>query len=163
MKTLAPYLHHLTVHFPIVLSFVLSGVGLYALATTDWEDVPEVLDPVLRLGGWLAAAAATAAVVTGIVAAPGWFGGDDTVGLRHHRDLALTAWCIFLLAAYAYEKALGGGHPDWKKFAVGCWCVATFGIVGAAHWGGSELHTDLVPWLEETPEQNLENEEKPVE
>ena len=152
MNSIAPYLHHLAIHVPITLSFALAAVGLYALRSTNWEEIPAVIDPILRYGGWLVALATTVAVVTGVVAAPGWFGGEDTVGLRHHRDLALTAWCVIVLAAYSYEKALRGGHPDWKKFAVGCWCVATFGVVGAAHWGGSELHTETVPWLEETEE-----------
>lgn len=140
----APYLHHITVHFPIALSIALAAIGLYSLGRESRS-----LDTILRWGGWVTCAAALVAVVSGIISAPGWFGGDGSVGLTHHRDLALTAFSVIALAAYSYEKYAGGGHPDWRRFAVGLWCVAAIAVIGAAHWGGSELHTDKVPWLEQ--------------
>lgn len=141
----ATYLHHITVHFPLVLSIVLAAIGLWS-----WQaDETDQLDPILRWGGWAAFGIACIATVSGIVTAPGWFGGDGSVGLRHHRDMALTTICVMGLAAYTFEKFATGGHPDLRQVAIGLWCVAAFSIIGTAHWGGSELHREAVPWLEE--------------
>jgi len=141
----AEYLHHVTVHFPLVLSIALAGVGLWSLHT----DPTDQLDPVIRWGGWGAFALACVAVVSGVITAPGWFGGDGSVGLRHHRDLGLTSLSVFAFAAYTFETFARGGHRDWRRVAIGAWCVAAFSTIGTAHWGGSELHRDTVPWLED--------------
>ena len=137
----ATYLHHISIHFPIVLTIGLGAVGLYYLRRPD-----EALRPVIRWGGWTVFGFATVAVVSGLIIAPGWFGGAGSVDLTHHRDLALTTWLVIALAAWSFERAERGGHPDWRTFAVGLWCVAAFGVIGTGHWGGAELHDDTVPW-----------------
>jgi len=154
MSSLPVWLHHVSVQFPVVLTFGLAAVGIYGVLRAEISPIPPSIEPILRWGGWFCAAASTVAVVAGLLAAPGTFGGTDTVGLRHHRDMALTTWCVIGLAACAFEHSSRGGHPDWKLVSVGLWCVAAFGALGTAHWGGSELHRDIVPWLE--PDEETE-------
>lgn len=138
------FLHHLSLHFPIALSLVLAGVGLWTLRTDTHE-----LQVVMRVIGWLALALTTVAVISGILAAPGWFGGEGSERLSHHRNLGLTTWVAALIATLGYEAGYRRDSTDWRRFAVGVWCVVAFGAIGTGHWGGSEEHTDVVPWLEE--------------
>ena len=152
----APYLHHITVHFPIVLTIVLALTGIWSL----YRD-SDALEELMRWIGWVVVAAAGLAVVSGLVAAPGLFGTEGSAGLRHHRDLGLTALGVAALAAYSFERYARGGHADWHKFAVGLWCVAAFAVVGTAHWGGSELHPDKVPWIEQTDGTSGDRESQP--
>ena len=150
----AQYLHHITVHFPLVLAIVLGAIGLWSWSA----DRTDQLDPILRWGGWAALLFAVVAVISGIVTAPGWFGGEGSVGLRHHRDMGLTSLCVIGFAVWSFEAYARGGHPDWRQVAVGLWCVAAFSVIGTAHWGGSELHEDVVPWLEETEAEGIDSE-----
>jgi hypothetical protein len=137
------FIHHLSLHFPIVLTLVLAGVGVWSLRSETDE-----LRTLIRSLGWIALAMTTVAVVSGILAAPGWFGGEGSDRLGHHRNLALTTWVVVLIATLGYDYGVRKDHSDWRKFAVGIWCVAAFGVIGTGHWGGSEEHTDVVPWME---------------
>ncbi|MFU8805460.1 MAG: hypothetical protein ACNA8W_16730 [Bradymonadaceae bacterium] len=136
------YIHHITVHFPIVLTMVMAAVGLYA---TFRADTPE-LQRVLRWGGWITLAATTLAAISGILTAPGLLGGGGEADLTHHRDLAITTWAVIILAAWTYDQGVRREHTDWRKFAVAMWCIAVFGIIGTGHWGGFGLHAESIPW-----------------
>ncbi|MBA2664585.1 MAG: hypothetical protein H0U74_20025 [Bradymonadaceae bacterium] len=140
------YLHHLSVHFPIVLAMVLAAIGLYSLK----RDTPE-LRTLIRWTGWTTLALTTVALVSGIIAAPGWFGGDGSPELTHHRDLAITAWCTIALATYAYDHGHRHDIRDLRTFAITIWLVATFAVIGTGHWGGSTLHPESVPWAAQEP------------
>lgn len=143
------FLHHITLHFPIVLTLVIAGVGVWSLR----EDTPQ-FRRFMRWVGWACFAMTTVTVVSGILAAPGWFGGDGTPELSHHRSLGLTAWVVMGLAAVSYEWGVREGSDDWRKFAIGVWCVTAFAVMGTGHWGGTELHDDKLPWTDrESPAQ----------
>lgn len=135
------FIHHLSLHFPIVLAFVLAGVGLWSLR----EDTPQ-LQRFMRVVGWVCFAFASVATVSGIMATPGWFGGDGSEALSHHRNLGVSTWVAMAIAAFSYEWGLRTKITDWRKFAVGVWCVAAFGVVGTGHWGGADRHPDEIPW-----------------
>ena len=142
------FVHHLALHFPIVLSLTLAGIGVWSLRADTTE-----LHALMRVLSWLTLGLTTVAVVSGILAAPGWFGGEGSQRLSHHRNLGLTTWAAVVLATFAYEHGVRFDSPDWRKFAVGVWCVAAFGVIGTGHWGGSEEHTDSVPWMQEEAAQ----------
>ena len=139
----AEFIHHVTLHFPIVLTIVWAIVGLWSL-----RDETATHRTLLRWGGWLTMIAATVVVVSGIVAAPGWFGQEGSEGLRHHRNLGLTSWCVMVAATLAYDRGVRRDLRALRMFAIGAWCVAAFSVVGTGHWGGSEEHPDSVPWLD---------------
>jgi hypothetical protein len=148
-----PFLHHITLHFPIVLALVLAAVGLWSLR----DDTPQ-FRRFMRFGGWICFGFATVTAVSGILAAPGWFGGEGSQALSHHRNLGVTAWVVMAIAALSYEWGIRSGIEDWRKFAVGVWCVASFAVIGAGHWGGTERHPDELPWnAEDTNAQPSES------
>ena len=91
-------------------------------------------------------AATTAAVVSGILAAPGWFGGDGPLELSHHRNMGVTVWCVAFVATISGEVGFRYSHTYLRRFAALVWCAAAFGVIGTGHWGGSVVHSDLVPW-----------------
>lgn len=135
------FIHHLSLHFPIVLAFVLAGVGLWSLREESAQ-----LRRFMRVVGWACFGFVTVATVTGILAAPGWFGGDGSPALSHHRNLGVSVWVVMAIAAFSYEWGVRSAVADLRKFAVGVWCVAAFGVVGAGHWGGVDRHPDEIPW-----------------
>lgn len=135
------YLHHVTIHFPIVMLLGMSGVGLYA----SKHDI-EPLQRLVRWGGWLAFGLTTIAMITGILSAPGWLGGDGPKALSDHRDLALTTWFLTAVAAPSYDLGVRAKDRDWRLFGVGAWCVAAFAVIGAGHWGGLQHHPEALPW-----------------
>lgn len=137
----AEYLHHVTLHFPIVLSVVLAVVGVWWLKTDDVR-----LGVFVRWTGWAAFATATAAALSGIIAAPGILGGDGPQGLSDHRNMGVLTWCVIATAAIAFEVGVRRGESYVKRFAALCWIAAAFSVIGAGHWGGSALHSDKIPW-----------------
>jgi hypothetical protein len=136
------YLHHITVHFPIVLSMAMAAVGLYSHLRAD---TPE-LHTVLRYGGWITLLFTSLAAISGIISAPGLLGGGGEADLSHHRNLGVATWIVVALGAYGYEQGVRRQYRDWRGFAVAMWCIAVFGVIGTGHWGGSGLHGDSVPW-----------------
>lgn len=134
----ADYLHHITLHFPIVLTMTMAVVGLYALRTKS-ED----LIPLLRWGGHATLAFTAMAVVSGLVAG-GISGGPET--LQHHRYLGVTAFIVIALAAFSYEYGIRSQTTEWRSFALCLWWVASFAVIGAGHWGGWGAHTDVIPF-----------------
>lgn len=142
------FIHHITLHFPIVLALVIAGVGLWSLK----DEAPQ-LRKFVRWVGWVCFAFTTVVVVSGIIAAPGWLGGDGSPDLSHHRNLGLTTWVVVAIATFGYEYGVREDIADWRKFAVGIWCVASFAVIGTGHWGGTEQHQDKLPWaVPEAPE-----------
>lgn len=135
------YLHHLSLHFPIVGNLFLAGIGIWWIRTDDAR-----LSQLLRVAGWAVFGATTVAMVSGIVAAPGWLGGDGPQTLSDHRNMGVTVWCVAAVAAVAFEVGLREKIAYVQRFAALCWCAAAFGAVGAGHWGGSALHSDKIPW-----------------
>lgn len=135
------YLHHLSLHFPIVLTLALALVGVWSL-----RENAAPLHKLMRVGGWVCFAMTTVAAVSGIASAPGWFGGAGSEALSHHRSMGVTAWVVIALAAASYEWGVRRDISDWRNFAVGLWCVAAFAIIGTGHWGGSQLHPEEIPW-----------------
>jgi hypothetical protein len=150
------FLHHLSLHFPIVLVFLLAGIGLW----TWIEGETERLRRLLRVVGWCAFAATTATVVSGTWAAPGWLGGGGSEGLSHHRWMGWTTWCVVGLAAWMFERGERESRPDLRRLSIGLWCVATFSVMGTGHWGGAEEHPEVVPWLSESPEPHRDAERR---
>lgn len=142
------FLHHISIHFPIVLVMVLGGVGLFALKHETSE-----LQTVLRWLGWAAFVATTVALVSGIVSAPGMFGGGGPVELTHHRDLGITLWVVVGLAVWSYEYGYRRDVRDLRSFGVMMWCVAIFAVIGTGHFGGASLHPEAVPWVADGLEQ----------
>ena len=138
------YSHHILLHFPIVLPFVISVIGILALVTQT-DDT----QPLLRWFGWATFILTTLTVVTGLVGAPGWIGEEGSQTLGNHRNLGLTVWVLAGIAAKTFDIGVKTDAGDWRKFAVGVWCVTAFTVVGTGHWGGSEVHADKIPWQEQ--------------
>lgn len=147
----AVYLHHLTLHFPVVLTMVLAAVGVWSI----YDETPQ-FRKLLRWGGWIAFGLTTVTVLSGLVTAPGWLGGGGSEGLSHHRSLGLMTWTVTGIAAWAYEKGVRLKSTDWRYFAAGAWCAASVSVIGTAHWGAAEEHPEAVPWLEVTEEEQAE-------
>lgn len=137
----APYIHHLTLHFPIALSLALAAVGIWWVRTDDQR-----LGTLVRIGGWVAFTAATLAMVSGIIAAPGWLGGDGPDELTDHRYMGIVVWVTAGTAALATEIGARSNNRYAQRFGALCWCAVAFAAIGAGHWGGSTLHSDTVPW-----------------
>lgn len=137
----AKYLHHITLHVPLVASAMLAILGLLARG-----DEPETLQRFLRWIGWAVFGVTTVTVIAGILVAPGWLGGEGSSDLSHHRDLALTTWFVMGLAAGCYDKGIREGERDMRMYGIAMWWVTTFAVVGAGHWGASTHRPELVPW-----------------
>lgn len=144
------FLHHISIHFPIVSVMGLGAIGLFALK----NETPE-LQKVLRWGGWAAFVATTVALVSGIVSAPGMFGGGGSPELTHHRDLGITLWIVVGLAVWSYDYGYRHNVRDLRSFGVMMWCVAVFAVVGTGHFGGSELHPSALPWVGGGPKTTI--------
>jgi hypothetical protein len=137
----AEYIHHVTLHFPIVLSIVLAAVGIWWVRTDDAR-----LGVFLRFAGWAAFGLATLAMVSGIIAAPGLLGGDGPPELSDHRYMGIVVWVASGIAATAFELGRREENAYVQRFGALCWCAVAFAAIGAGHWGGSTLHSDSVPW-----------------
>jgi hypothetical protein len=135
------YIHHVTVHVPLVASAVLAVVGTYWLKTNS-EDV----SPIVRWLGWGTFIVTTLAVISGILAAPGGFGGDGPKVIADHRNLALTTYWAMGTAVIAFEWGHRIESLPTKRFGALVWWAVMFGAIGTGHWGGSSLHSDVVPW-----------------
>ena len=135
------YLHHITVHFPIIGSFGLAAIACVYIAKDELS-----YERLLRFGGWVVAIVSTVTVVSGVLMAPGWFGGDGPLELTHHRNMGIAAYVTILTAAIGFEIGLRQPKPYAKRFSALLWVAIAFGCVGAGHWGGSVVHSDIIPW-----------------
>ena len=139
------YLHHITIHFPIVLLMVMAALGLWSLR----HDI-QPMQKAVHIGGWAAFALTSVAIITGLLTAPGTLGFGGDANLDHHRNLALTTWAITGLGAWSYHKGIQDTERDWRMFGVMMWCVAAFAVLGAGHWGGASHNKEIVPWYDQT-------------
>lgn len=140
------YLHHITVHFPIVLAFVMAGVGVWYLKV---GHAPLLI--LLRVVGAAAFAITTVAVISGFVSAEAFWTADGPHVLIHHRNLGLLAWFAMAIAAGATEWGCRNDETRVARFGILTWCAVALAAVGAGHWGGSGVHSDRVPWQDEPP------------
>ncbi len=132
------FLHHLTMHFAIVLPLVFAALATWALRQTR----PPVIWRALRLGSLLALTSVIAASATGIGAA-GLSGGETA--LEHHRYLGILALCIALIAAASLEAGHRQPNQRLMRFGYYCWWIAAAASMATAHWGGLYTHPDLIP------------------
>ena len=132
------FIHHLTLHFAIVLPMALAAVGTYEV-----RGERASLVPVVRWGGMLALTMTSLAVISGLIAG-GFSGGEPT--LQHHRYLGILTWIVVAMAAVGYDHGVRRDIGDLRTFGVGLWWVASFAVIGAGHWGGITEHTDVVPF-----------------
>ncbi len=150
------YIHHITLHFPIVLSLVLAGIGVWSLK----EDTPQ-FRRLIRWLGWACFLLTTTAVITGIIAAPGWFGGDGSHRLANHRNMGVTTWVVMGVATFCYDWGVRHKIDDFRTFAIGAWCVCAFAVIGTAHWGGTVAHKKEIPWAAHPAKTAPEHVDKP--
>lgn len=135
------YLHHVILHFPIVLLPTVAGIGLYAVGK---QSAP--LYTLLRVVSWVSVGFMLLAMISGWLSAPGHVSPEQLGRLEHHRDLALTVGVVGVVAGGCVERGARSQSRDWWVAGVGFWCIAAFGILGVGHWGGSMLNADLVPF-----------------
>ena len=135
------YLHHITLHAPIVMTVALTVLGVM----TAKNETPELIS-FLRWAGWITLAMTSAAAIAGILSAPGPLGGGGSEVLRDHRDLGVTAWCVVALGAWGYDQGVRLKDHDWRLFGISMWGVAAISTAAAAHWGGRAEHADIIPF-----------------
>ena len=136
--TVPEFIHHITLHFAIVLPMVLAVTGLYALRTDT-----DALIPLLRWGGHFTLAIAFVTAATGILAG-GLTGGEEH--LQHHRYLGILTTITIAIAALAFEIGIRRDEHRIRAFGLSIWWVASFATVGASHWGILAEHADVVPF-----------------
>jgi hypothetical protein len=141
-----PYLHHLSTHFPIVMSLLLAIVGWWYV-----RQPHQILLTLLRWGGWTTVVLTTAAVVSGLLAVPDGWVSDGTDELAHHRNLGVLLWLVMTLAAVVFEIGVAQGQQAVRKLGALLWSVCFVGVLGAGHWGGSMMHSDRIPWQGAAP------------
>ena len=132
------FIHHLSLHFAIVLPMALAAGGTY-----ERRCEIDALIPLIRWGGVVALVMTCVAVVSGLLAG-GFSGGDET--LQHHRYLGILTLVAVAIAAVGYDQAVRRKISDLQSFAVGMWWVASFAVIGAGHWGGIGEHSDVIPF-----------------
>lgn len=133
------FLHHITLHFPIVLTLVLAATATFA----PHEDNQDVLQ-LLRYGGLFTLGVTVITAASGLVAA-GFSGGDST--LEHHRYLGILATLTIALAALSVEIGCRTENKDLRSFGLLTWWAAALATVGAAHWGSWAEHPEIIPFL----------------
>ena len=141
MSDLSIWLHHLSLHAPLVLPPALAIVGF----ATAREETPRLI-ALLRYGGWATLALTTLAAIAGILSAPGVFGGGGEEVLRDHRDLGVTAWCVAAAAAAVYDYGARHDARDTRRLGLCLWAVTSLATIGAGHWGGLYEHAELIPF-----------------
>jgi hypothetical protein len=139
---LSTYLHHITLHFPIVGTMLLGALGVWTL-----REEGQALQSFLRWAGWALCAITTVAAGAGLLAMyQGAHAALDAAQLGHHRNLGLLVWSVVVAAAWGYDQGVRSGDEDWRRFGVAMWCVAGVAVIGAGHWGGAGMHRDVVPF-----------------
>ncbi|MEZ4458872.1 MAG: hypothetical protein R3E66_03925 [bacterium] len=79
------WLHHVSIHAPLALSFALAVLGVWVNRRDD-----ETVWTILRFGGWFVVFGTVLAVVSGLVTADEFWTDDGPYVLIHHRNLGLT-------------------------------------------------------------------------
>lgn len=132
------FIHHLTLHFTIVLPMVLAAVGLYSVRTDGSS-----LQGLIRWTGIAAVGFTVITVASGLIAG-GFSGGEES--MQHHRYLGITTSLVIALAAWSYDRGVRTSSGDWRSFGVAIWWVATLSVIGAGHWGGLSIHAEVIPF-----------------
>ncbi len=140
------WLHHITLHFPIVLAFVLAALGVYTVK----RDLP-VLWTLMIWTSRAAALMTSVAAISGLLAAQALWTDDGPYVLIHHRNLGLLGWAASLAAFGGLEWGRIENEPRAMRFGALCWIAVALAMLGAGHWGGSGLHNDIIPWNTDHP------------
>ena len=145
LKRAMAYVHHLALHFPIAL-----GILAPLLIVLGWKRAAD--------DGWrraalfvacFAAAGAIVAAASGLLAASHVIeSGGDASRIGLHRNVALAATALLILAAASAWRAQLRGSFRWFAAAASGIAALTGGV--AAHLGGDMLHPGLAPWSAET-------------
>ncbi|MEZ4462905.1 MAG: hypothetical protein R3E66_24890 [bacterium] len=140
------WLHHVSIHAPLALSFALAVLGVWVNRRDD-----ETVWTILRFGGWFVVFGTVLAVVSGLVTADEFWTDDGPYVLIHHRNLGLTGLFSVVTAAVAVEWGYRTHQQRVRRFGALVWIAAALAMMGAGHWGGSGVHSDRVPWDGEPP------------
>lgn len=145
--TWVAWLHHLSIHVPIVGAVALAVLGAWGNRRPD----DETLWRILRWGGWATAAVTFVAVVSGMITADEFWTAEGPYVLIHHRNLGLTGFACVFVAAVAQEWGTRANSERIRRFGALVWIAAAIAMVGAGHWGGSGVHSDRIPWQGDAP------------
>ena len=132
------FLHHITLHFPIVLSLALALTGHFARSRKS-DD----LLTLIHYSGLFTLAITALTVLSGFAAA-GLSGGDPT--LVHHRYLGALAGITIAIASLSVHFGIRRDLPDLTSFGLLTWWAAALATTGAAHWGSWAEHPELIPF-----------------
>lgn len=132
------FLHHITLHFPIVLSLGLAITG--HLARTRGSD--DLLS-LTHYAGLFTLAITLLTAFSGFAAA-GLSGGDPL--LIHHRYLGSLAAITIAIATLSVHFGIRRNIPDLTSFGLLSWWAAALATTGAAHWGSLAEHPELIPF-----------------
>lgn len=136
------YVHHLVIHFPIAFATLSGLLAVYGLvrSSNEWVRAASVLTYLTALVAFVAAA-------SGLLAA-GHFveGGGDASAVALHRNLALGATAVLLIAAVVSWRASRPGAPPGSRVAGGISILGAVVVSAAGHFGGEVLHPGMAPW-----------------
>jgi uncharacterized membrane protein len=139
------YLHHVLLHFPVALSVTaaLFVVLSWFRPSGSWAETA-------RWVLYLAALAAVATAITGLVAASHVVDlGGDADAVRRHRSVALPAAIALVVAAVVTWATKGAKERPGAKVAGALTLGAAVAVGAGAHFGGDMLHPGLAPWSNE--------------
>lgn len=152
------WLHHVSIHVPLVMTMVLSVFGVWINLRSKHGHRPEndtdadaILWKTLRFGGWATLIVTLIAVISGMLTADEFWTEDGPMVLIHHRNLGLTGFACVFVAVGATEWGMRRAQEKVRRFGAICWLAAGFAMIGAGHWGGSGVHSDRIPWQQEPP------------
>lgn len=139
------WLHHLFLHFPIALSaaaalFVV--IGWVRRRDESWQAAS-------RLTAYLSAGSGVLAIATGLASAAHFVeGGGDAAQVAFHRNLALAAGALLLLAAALTWRGTRAPQALAARAGSVVTLVVAAAVSLASHFGGEMLHPGLAPWAE---------------
>lgn len=145
------WIHHLSLHFPIALSFVLAAFGIYTLKRDE-----DSLWTALVWGSRFAFLTTSVAAISGLLAARELWTEDGPHVLIHHRNLGLLVWACAGAAFAGLEWGRHEGEKKAMKFGALAWIAVSVAVLGAGHWGGWGIHHDVLPWDVEDPGVRIE-------
>lgn len=140
------WLHHTSIHVPLVMSTVLGILGIWVNRRDD-----QTVWVILRIAGWATTATTLVAVVSGLATATEFWTEVGPDVLIHHRNLGILGFVSMLTAVGSIEYGLRTNSQRVRRFGALCWIAVALSMVGAGHWGGSGVHSDRIPWDGQTP------------
>lgn len=136
------YVHHLVIHFPIAFATLAALLAIYGLirSSNEWVRAASALTYVTALVGFVAAA-------SGLLSADHFVeGGGDASAVALHRNLALGATAVLIVAAVVSWRASRPGAPQGSRVAGGISILGAVAVSAAGHFGGEVLHPGMAPW-----------------